>query len=76
MFAEYIAIDNETKRVEVRELTEVMAQNLSEMAKVVSLSCIGGKVTVWENRVPRTIGVDGGTLMELKRRAVWHDERL
>ena len=74
MFAEYLSIDNETRKVEFRELTEVMAENLSECATVVSLNFIGGKTTVWRDRVPSVVGVDGGTLMELKRRAVWRDE--
>ena len=75
MFAEYLTIDNETSRVELRELTEVMAENLSETATVVSMEFIGGKATVWRDRVPSVIAVDGGTLMELKRRATWRDER-
>lgn len=75
MFAEYLTIDNETSRVELRELTEVMAENLSETATVVSMEFIGGKTTVWRDRVPSVVGVDGGTLLELKRRAEWRDGR-
>ena len=73
---EYLTIDNKTKRVELRELTDVMAENLSELATVVSMSFIGGKTTVWKDRTPRVIAVDGGTLMELKRRAIWRDAHL
>ena len=74
MFNEYLTIDNKTNRVELREMTEVMAENLSEMATVVSMEFTGGKTTVWRDRVPSVMAVDGGTLMELKRRAVWRDE--
>lgn len=76
MFAEYIAIDNATKKVELRELTETMAENLSEVATVMSVECIGGKATVWSNREPHIISVDSGTLMELKRRVIWSDKHL
>lgn len=74
MFAEYIAIDNETRKVELRELTETMAENLSECATVISLNFIGSKTTVWRDRIPSVASVDAGALMELKRRAVWRDE--
>jgi len=70
MFAEYITIDNETNRIEFRELTDVMAENLSETAAVVSLNFMGGKTTVWRDREPHVEHVSRSTLMELKRRAI------
>lgn len=75
MFAEYIAIDNETRKVEVRELTETQAENLSECATVVALSFTGCKTTVWRDRVPSVKHVSRSALLELKHRAVWRDER-
>ena len=74
MFAEYLTIDNRTNAVEVRELTETMAENLSETATVVSLNFHGSKTSVWRNRIERTEYVSRSTLAELKRRAVWRDE--
>lgn len=74
MFAEYITIDNETRKVELRELTEVMAENLSETATILATSVLGGKVEVWRDRVRSTMAVDTGAVLELKRRAVWRDE--
>lgn len=73
MYREYLSIDNATMKVEVRELTEVMAENLSEIATVVALGFSDGKTTVWRNRVPSVQLVDRSTLCELKRRAVWRD---
>lgn len=73
---EYLTINNETNAIELRELTEVMAENLSECATVVSLNFAGSKTTVWRNRKPRVEHVDRSTLLELKRRAVWRDEHL
>lgn len=72
---EYIAIDNQTSRVELVELTEVAVENLSEIATVMSVEILGGKITVWRNRVPSVIAVDTGSVMELKRRAVWRGSR-
>lgn len=76
MFAEYLTINNETNRVELRELTPVMAENLSEIAKVVSMNFVGDTTTVWSERVAHEMHVDRSTLMELKRRAVWRDQHL
>lgn len=73
MFAEYLTIDNRTNAIELRELTEVMAENLSEAATVISVNFLGGKATVWKDGVARVIPVDEGTLMELKRRIVWRE---
>lgn len=73
-YAEYIAINERTRKVELVELTDVMAENLSELATVVSVETIGGKATVWRNRKPRVIAVDGSAVAELKRRAVWREE--
>ena len=73
-YAEYIAIDNQTRKAEVLELTEVMCANLSEVATVMSTEVLGGKVTVWRNRVPRVEVVEPSALMELKRRAIWREE--
>lgn len=73
-YAEYLSIRND-RQIELVELTETMAENLSEVATVMSVECIGGKTTVWKNRVPRVIAVDGGAVAELKRRSIWRDER-
>jgi len=75
-YSDYITIDRATRRVEFRELTDVMAENLSEIATVVSLNFIGGKTTVWEGGVPRVEHIDRSALMELKRRALWRDGHL
>lgn len=75
MFREYLSINNQTNKVELVELTETMAENLSEVATLMAVEVIGGKTTVWKNRVPRVIAVDGGTIAELKRRSIWRDER-
>lgn len=76
MFAEYLTIDNQTHKVELRELTETMAENLSEIATVMSVNFIGGKATVWRDRVPSVIAVEGSVIAELKRRAVWRDRHV
>ena len=73
-FSECIAIDNETSRVELRELTDVMAENLSETATIISLNFVGGTTRVWRDRIERKVAVDWSTLAELKRRAMWRDE--
>ena len=73
-YAEYLTIDHETRRTEVRELTETMAENLSEMATVMSLAVEFGCVNVCDEREWSTMRVEPGTLQELKRRAVWRDE--
>ncbi len=70
---EYLSIHNETHKVELVELTDTMVENLSEVATIMSAEVIGGKVTVWQNRRPRVIAADTGSVMELKRRAVWRD---
>lgn len=75
-FSEYLSVRHDNGRVELVELTDTMAENLSEIATLVSVETIGGKATVWKNRTPRVVAVDGGTIAELKRRAVWRDERL
>lgn len=75
-FNEYLAIDNATNRVEVRELTDVMAENLSEVATVVALNFLGSKTTVWRDRAATTEHVSRSTLMELKHRIVWRTEHL
>lgn len=74
MFTEYLTIDNETSKTEIRELTEVMAENLSETATIISLNFLGGKARVWRDRIEREVAMDWGTLAELKRRTIWHDE--
>jgi len=74
-FKEYLAIHNETSAVELVELTDVMAENLSEIAMLVSTDFVGGKTEVWRDRAPSVEAVDGGTLMELKRRAIWRGGR-
>lgn len=71
-----IAIDRATRKVEFRELTDVMAENLSEIATVISLNFVGGKTTVWQDGEPRVEHIDRSALMELKRRAVWRDQHL
>ena len=76
MFAEYLTIDNQTHKVELRELTETMAENLSEIATVMSVNFIGGKATVWRDRVPSVIAVESSVIAELKRRAVWRDRHV
>lgn len=75
-YNECLTIDNETRKVEIRELTDVMAENLSETATVMSLNFIGGKTTVWRNRQPSAEYVSRSTLMELKRRVIWRDSHL
>jgi hypothetical protein len=72
-YVECLAINNTTHKVELIELTQTMAENLSEIATVVSVEALGGKTTVWRNRVPSVIAVDGGAIAELMRRAVWRD---
>ncbi len=76
MFTEYLTIDNQTNAVELRELTDVMAENLSEVATVISVNFLGSKTTVWRDRIARVEFIDEGTLMELKRRAIWRDKHL
>ena len=76
MFTEYLTIDNQTNAVELRELTDVMAENLSEVATVISVNFLGSKTTVWRDRIARVEFIDEGTLMELKRRAIWRDKQL
>lgn len=73
-YAEYLSIRND-RQIELVELTETMAENLSEVATVMSVEVIGGKATVWRNRISRVIAVDGATVAELKRRTIWRDER-
>lgn len=75
MFNECLYIENATHKVEVRELTEVMAENLSEMGTVMSLNFMGSKTDVWRNRVRSAEYVSRSTLMELKSRALRRDER-
>jgi len=75
-YLECLTINNVTSKAEVRELTPVMAENLSEIATVVSLNFTDGKARVWENRVERVERVDYGTLAEWKRRIVWRDEHV
>lgn len=75
-YIECLSVNNETNAVEFRELTEVMAENLSEIATVFSLNFVGAKTTVWKDREPRVVSVDRSTLMELKRRAIWRDAHL
>lgn len=72
-YVEYLVVNDRTHAIELRELTEVMAENLSEAATVISVNFIGGKSTVWKDGVARVIPVDEGTLMELKRRIVWRE---
>lgn len=72
-FIECLVKYDKTNAIELRELTEVMAENLSEGAMVMSVNFLGGKMTVWKDGVARVIPVDEGTLMELKRRIVWRD---
>ena len=76
MFIECLTIDGQTNRVELRELTETMAENLSEIATVVSLNFIGSTTTVWRNRVPSVEFIDRSTLYELKSRAILRDKHL
>lgn len=76
MFIECMVINDKTNAVEFRELTETMAENLSEIATVMSVNFIGDKTTVWRNRVPSVERVSRSTLLELKRRAIWYDEHL
>ena len=76
MFIECMVINDKTNAVELRELTETMAENLSEIATVMSVNFIGDKTTVWRNRVPSVERVSRSTLLELKRRAIWYDEHL
>ena len=74
MFAEYLVVDDRTHAIELRELTEVMAENLSEAAAVISVNFLGGKATVWKDGIARVVPVDEGAIMELKRRIVWRDK--
>lgn len=76
MFIECMVINDKTNAVELRELTETMAENLSEIATIVSTNFIGNKTTVWRNRVPSVERVSRSTLLELKRRVLWHDAHL
>lgn len=76
MFAEYLTINNETNRVELRELTDVMCENLSEIATVIACNFVGDTTTVWSERVAHEMHVDRSALLELKRRAVWRDTHL
>lgn len=74
MYIECLSINDKTHKVEFLELTETMAENLSEIATVVSLNFLGSATTVWRNRVRRVEPIDRGALYELKRRAIWRDE--
>ena len=75
-YVECLVKHNKTNAVEIRELTETMAKNLSEAARVISVNFIGGKATVWVNRVAYEVAIDPGTIAELKRRIIWKDEHL
>ena len=75
-YMECLVRHNKTNKVEIRELTPTMAENLSEAARVISVNFIGGKATVWVNRVAYTIPVDEGAVLELKRRIVWRDSHI
>ena len=72
-YIECLVRNNRTNKVEVMELTETMAENLSEIATVMSVNFIGGKSTVWKDGVARVVPVDEGAIMELKRRIVWRE---
>jgi len=73
-FIEYMVIDDQTHAIELREMTETMAENLSEIATVVSVNFLGGRTTVWRNRIAHVESIDEGTLMELKRRIIWREK--
>ena len=73
-YVECLVKYHKDNKVELRELTDVMAKNLSEAAEVISVNFIGGKTTVWKNRVAHEIAVDEGAILELKRRIVWREE--
>lgn len=73
-YIECLSINNTTHKVELVELTETMAENLSEIATVVSVNFLGNRTTVWRNRVPSVEVVEPSALMELKRRAIWREE--
>lgn len=75
-FNEYLAIRNDTHKVELVELTDTMAENLSEIATVVSVNFVGNRTTVWRDRVPSVEFVDRSALMELRHRTLWRDEHL
>lgn len=75
-YIECLVRNNETNHVELRELTETMAENLSETAAVMSVNFLGNKTTVWRNRVPRVEVVEPSALMELKRRIIWRDRHV
>lgn len=75
-YMECLVKHDKTNIVEVRELTETMAENLSEAALVISANFLGGKATVWRNRVAHEIAVDEGTIAELRRRIVWRDQHV
>ena len=63
-------------KVEFRELTATQAENLSEIAAVVSMTpSMGGKSTVYIDRVARQAVVNYDELYELARRNVQHSER-
>lgn len=73
-YIECLSINNQSHKVEFVELTETMAENLSEIATVVSVNFLGNRTTVWRNRVPSVEVVEPSALMELKRRAIWREE--
>lgn len=75
-YMECLVKHDKTNIVEVRELTETMAENLSEAALVISVNFMGGKSTVWRNRVAHEMAVDEGTIAELRRRIVWRDQHV
>ena len=75
-YIECLVRDNKTNAIELRELTETMAENLSEIATVMSVNFLGNKTTVWRNRVPSVEVVEPSALMELKRRAIWRDAHI
>lgn len=72
-YAEYLVVNDQTHKVELLELSEVMAENLSEIATIVSVATNGGKATVWRNRVPSVRVVEASAIAELKRRAIWRE---
>ena len=59
--------------IEIRELTETQAVNLSEVAVVIGLKpAFGGRVTVYEDRIARQALV---SLEELRELAFKHSRR-
>lgn len=67
---------NHIESIEFRELTRTQAENLSEIAAVVSLATnAGGTSTIYRNRRAEQAFVNYDELLETARRAAQRSER-